>query len=346
MERLIIVIDCEELEEVLKKEGLKNCYVFCGIDEKLIKDSINLIIKQAVSEDFLELNSVKFDGNKVNIQEIQNACETLPFLSNKKVVIVYRALFLSDREDRESKKKFEEINSYINNLPEHCVLIMYYIFEDDREKPGNNIKKLENRAIVIKADKLKGDKLYKKVKDIFDHRGKDIGKVELRFFCDNVDHNMDIIVNEVDKLISYTEGRDIVRQDIIDMLPQKSDNDVFDLVDFVSQKRPERAIDILNELMYRGENPLGILSMIQRQFKLLFNIKIGVEDGKNKDTLAKDLRLHPFIAEKLVTQSKKFTKTQIKRCLQLCLNTERTLKSSPFEKKTEMELLIINTVRV
>lgn len=340
------MIDCEELEGLLKKNKLENCYVFCGIDEKLIKDSVDLIIRRVVSEEFLDLNYVKFDGNKVSVSEIQNACETLPFLSDKKVVTVYRAHFLSDREDRESKKKFEDINNYIGNLPNHCVLIMYYVFEDDREKPGNNIKKLEKKAVVIRADKLKGEKLYRKVMDIFDHRGKDIGKVELRFFCDNVDHNMDIIVNEINKLISYTEGRDITRQDIVDMFPQKSDNDVFDLVDFVSQKRPEKAIDIMSELMHRGENPLGILSMIERQFKLLFNIKFGMEEGKGKDTLAKELRLHPFIAEKLMVQSKKFTKAQIKKCLQLCIDTERTLKSSSFEKKTEMELLIINTVRV
>lgn len=340
------MIDFEELEVSLKKGELKNCYIFCGIDEKLIKDSIELITRQSITEDFLELNFVKFDGNKVTVQEIQNACETLPFLSNKKVVTVYRALFLSDREDRENKRKFEEINNYLDNLPNHCVLIMYYVFEDEREKPGNNIKKLEKKATIVKADKLKGEKLYKKVKELFEDRGKDIGKVELRFFCDNVDHNMDIIVNEMDKLISYTEGKEIARQDIIDMLPQKSDNDVFDLVDFVSQKRPEKAIDILNELMHRGENHLAILSMIQRQFKLLLNIKLGVENGKNKDVLARELKLHPFIAEKLMIQSKKFTKSQVKRCLELCISTERTLKSSPFEKKTEMELLIINTVRV
>lgn len=340
------MIDCDELEVLIKKGKLENCYIFCGIDENLIKESIQLIINHAVAEDFLELNSVKFDGNKVSVQEIQNACETLPFLSAKKVVTVYRAVFLSDREDRENKKKFEEIKNYIDNLPSHCVLIMYYVFEDDREKPSNNIKKLEKKVPIIKADKLKGEKLYKKVRDIFESRGKDIGKIELRFLCDNVDHNMDIINNEINKLISYTEGREITKEDIVDMFPQKSDNDVFDLVDFVSQKRPEKAIDIMNELLHRGENPLGILSMLQRQFKLLFNIKYGMEEGKSKDVLAKELRLHPFIIEKLMVQSKKFTRDQIKKCLQLCLDTERTLKSSSFEKKTELELLMINTVRV
>jgi DNA polymerase III subunit delta len=346
VERLIKVIDCEVLEEQIKKKKIESCYVFCGLDEKLIKDSIELIVRNMLNGDFADLNYIKFDGNKMSLQELQNACETLPFFSDKKVVLVYRALFLSDREDRDSKKRFEEISTYIEDLPKHCVLIMYYVFEDEREKPSGNIKKLEKKCTIIKADKLKGEKLYKKVKDVFENRGKDIGKVELRFFCDNVDNNMDIIVNEVNKLIGYTEGREITKKDITDMFPQKSDNDIFDLVDFVSQKRPEKAIDVLNELIYRGENPIGILSMIQRQFKLLLNVKLGSEEGKTKEILAKELRLHPFIAEKLLIQSKKFSLLQLKRCLELCLNTEKTLKSSPFDKKTEMELLLISSVRV
>jgi DNA polymerase-3 subunit delta len=345
-ERLIYLIDCDLLEEALKKGSLDKGYLFCGLDEKLIKDSIGLIVNSAIDKTFADLNYIRFDGSKADINDIINACETMPFMSERKVVLVYRATFLGEKEDRESKKKFDEINKYVDNLPRHCVLIMYYVFEDDREKPSSSVKKLEKRCTVVKVDKLKGDKYYKKVKNIFSDMNKDIGKVELRFFCDNVDNNMDIVIREVDKLVNFCEGREITRADIIKLLPQKNDDDIFDLVDFLSQKRPEKAIDILNELIYRGENILGILFMIQRQFKILLNVKLALESGKGKEDIAKSLRLHPFIAEKMIVQSKKFTLTQLKRCLEMCLNTERIFKSSAAEKNIEMELLIVNTVRV
>lgn len=340
------MIDCDILEESLKKGKIDNCYVFCGIDEKIIKDSIELIVDSTLNKDFIDLNYVKFDGSKAVMNDVLNACETLPFMTDKKVVLLYRASFLGDREDRESKKRFEDLNKYVDNIPGHCILIMYYVFEDEREKPSNSIKKLEKKCTVIKADKLKGEKYYKKVKSLFASMGKDIGKVELKFFCDNVDNNMDIVTREVDKLVNFCEGIEITKDAIVRLLPQKNDDDIFDLVDFLSQKRPEKSIDILNELLYRGENILGILFMIQRQFKLLLNIKISMEEGKNKDQISKALRLHPFICEKMMTQSKKFSLNQLKKCLEMCLTTERILKSSQVEKKTEMELLIVNTVRV
>jgi DNA polymerase-3 subunit delta len=339
-------MDLDSIEQLVKTKDIKGCFVFCGPDENLIKESIDSIINASIDKSFLDLNLIRFDGMKVQFDEVMNACETMPFLSDKKVVVIYRTDFLGEKDDRESKKKFEEFYKYISNLPPYCILIMYYVFSDDREKPSPNIKKLEKICSVIKADKLKGDKLYKRVASIFEQNGKAIDKVLLKYFCDSVENNMDIIKNEVDKLIAYTEGRDIAKKDIIELLPQMSDDDIFDLVDYLSQKRPERAIDILNELIFRGENMAGILYMIVRQFKLLYGIKLGTDAGKNKDILAKELRLHPYICEKLMAQSRKFTLNQVKACMKLCLNTEKSLKSSSGDKKLEMEMLIINTVRV
>jgi DNA polymerase III subunit delta len=340
------VIDCEILEGNVRKGNIENCYIFCGLDEKLMKDSIKLIVDKVVDRNFLELNYVKFDGSKSEIDDVINACETLPFLSDKKVIMLYRAGFLGEKEDRDSKKKFQNISKYMENLPNHCVLIIYYVFEDEREKPSEHVKRLDKKFCVVKADKLKGDKFYRKVKEIFDSRGKDIGKIELKYFCDSIDNNMEIVAKEVDKLINYCEDRNVTKEDITKLLPPRSDDDIFDLVDYLSQKRPEKAIDILNGLIYSGENITGILFMIQRQFKLLLGVKLAIEKGKNKDAIAKELRLHPYVCEKLTVQSRKFTMKQIKNCLELCLNTEKVLKSSQTEKKTEMELLIVNTVRV
>ena len=83
-----------------------------------------------------------------------------------------------------------------------------YVFSD-REKPSNKIKKLDKKACVIKVDKLKGESLQKICKSMFDGAGAIIGKSELVLFCSQVDNNMNIILNEVEKLVSYANGRRI-----------------------------------------------------------------------------------------------------------------------------------------
>ena len=333
-----------ELEQKIKNNKFDNCYVFCGADEALMKENIRLIKEKNLQGNFVDLNYVQFDGITSNMDTVINTCDTIPFMSDLKVVVVYRANFLGDGEDKEGNKKFEMISKYMDNPAKHSILILYYVFENDREKPSNKIRKLDKKACVVKFDKLKGALLEKKIKAIFEEKGKNIGKVELKLFCDGLENDMNIIQNEIEKLCCYTYGRDITKEDILVMLPLKTDNDIFDLVDSVSQKKIEKALEVINELIFKGEKISYILYMIERQFNLLLQIRYGLEEGKDKDTLSRELRLNPYICEKMIVQSKKFTLKGLKKAVSLCLDTEETLKSSSTEAKTEMELLILNAM--
>lgn len=341
------MIDIFELEKNVNSGKIDNCYILCGSDENLIKSSVNLIVEKTLNNQNVDFNLSKYDGDKIDFDTLMNACETLPFMSNKKVVVVYRAKFLRDEEKESSKEKlYKELKGYIGSSSDQTVLIFYYVFESSREKPSRRVKELGKRCTFVKIDKLKGMTLQKKVKEIFNSKGKkNIGKSELSIFCNLVDNNMDIINNEIDKLISYTEGRDITKEDIQDMMPVKSENDIFNLVDYLSQKKVKQAVDIYNELVFRGEKSSSILRMIQRQYDLLLNIKLQVGKGKDKDTIAKELRLHPYVCEKMINQSKKFTLRALKNILSMSLETEKRIKSLSTDSNVELEMFMINTLR-
>lgn len=343
------MINYAELEKKIKKNELDNCYIFCGPDEKLIKSHVEFITNNILKSDFVDLNYSRFDGSKTDFDTIIDACETMPFMSDKKVVVVYRASFLDDNGGSKNlgdlkSKNFVLLNEYLNNPSPHCILIIYYMFISDREKPSNKIKKLDKKACVIKVDKLRGEFLQKKCKDLFENAGTKIGKSELTLFCSQVDNNMDIIMNEIEKLVSFSEGREITKEDILAMMPQKSENDIFNLVDYLSQKNIKRALDILNELIYKGEKIPLILFMIGRQFNLLFNIKLGIDSGKTKENLATELKLHPYVCEKMISQSMKFTLKALRKNIELCVITEKTLKSTSTDDKINIEVFMIKTV--
>ncbi|WP_291636273.1 DNA polymerase III subunit delta [Clostridium sp.] len=343
------MINYAELKKKIKKNELDNCYLFCGPDEKLIKNYVKFVTDNILSSNYMDLNYSKFDGSKTDFEIIIDACETMPFMSEKKVVVVYRASFLDDSGGSKNSgdlksKNLALLSEYLSNPAPHCILIIYYVFTSDREKPSYKIKKLDKKACVIKVDKLKGEFLQRKCKDLFEDLGKNIGKSELTLFCSQVDNNMNIILNEIEKLVSFAGEREITKEDILAMMPQKSENDIFNLVDYLSQKNIKRALDILNELIYKGEKIPLILFMIGRQFNLLFNIKLGIDSGKSKDVLASELKLHPYICEKMISQSMKFTLIALRRNIELCVNTEKTLKSTSTDDKINIEIFMIKTV--
>ncbi|WP_234121446.1 DNA polymerase III subunit delta [Clostridium hydrogenum] len=329
----------------IKNSKFKNAYIMYGFNEQLIKEYIEKMVKKLVNKDFESLNYETFDGNTVDFSTIFNACETLPFMGGKRIVVVYRANFLGDNSKNANKNGddiIKELENYISKIPEHCILIMYYVFENQRERVSNKIRKFEKKACVVEFSKLKGMQLQKKVKEVFDNKGKNIGKTELSFFCSKVDENFDIINNEVEKLCCYVGDREINKEDIDLLMHPKESNDIFNLVDFISQSKPEKAIEVLNEIMFKGEKASNILYMVERQFKLMLNLRIGMEKGKSKETLSKELRLNIYICEKMMAQCKSFNVNKIIKAIDLCLATEKELKSLSGEAKFKMELLIIN----
>lgn len=344
------MIDIFTFERDLKKGDLKNCYLFCGIDELLIKENIKTLIKKVINPDFIDLNYMKFDGSSLeSFDPVINACETLPFMSEKKIVLVYRASFFGEDQNYKGKlspNEFKTIHKYLKNLPKHCILIFYYIFKSKRDKLGKKIYSVDKDICVVKADRLRGRQLENKVQQFFYERGKDIKKLDLRIFCSLMnENNLSIIENEVEKLCCYTYGRNIEREDIKKMFSKSSDEDIFDLVNAISDKKIKDALYMLNELMYKGFKVNYILSMIERQFNLLFKIKMCLEERIPKNEIMKELNIKSEYGYSIMAkQSKKFTINQLKRAVELCLNTERRMKSSSVDEKTEMELLVINTI--
>ncbi len=375
------MITYDIFEKEVKQNSIKNSYVFCGLDEELIKDGVNLLTKPFLEDGFGDLNYIKLDGltttmddilnacetmpfmsekkvvlvyranflkDTTTMDDILNACETMPFMSEKKVVLVYRANFLKDKTDSSGTKMYNAIKDYLKDVPPHTLLVMYYVFGDKREtaKKNKKLMALDKITTIVQFDKLKKDRYYKKIEDIFIESGAKIGKIEVRYFAEKVQNNFDIIKREVDKLVNYANGRDIKKEDIDKLLPSKSEEDIFDLVDLISQRKIEKAIDIMDELLFKADQHMLIITSIELQFKKLYGIKVGLSQGKRVEDFMSELRVPAFVCEKLINLSSKFSIRQLEGLLKLCIETENRLKSSGIDKTMELELLLLNTLMV
>ncbi len=348
----IAMIDLNMLNKDIQNKKESNCYILCGLDEMLMKDTIEKLSKHFVDEGLEGLNVSKFYGDNLNVEKLKDAFETFPFMGERRVVIIYRIPFLNEKLDNDNKRIYDNVKDYLKDTPRQCVILGYILLKDKRDRV-TKLKKLmalDKSITIVNVEKLKGATLYNKVNDMFTSKGVKIGRIQLRYFCDMVENNMDIIDREIDKLINYTVGREITKEDIEVLLPRKNEEDIFDLVEFISIKKADRAIDLMNDLINKGENPFNILSQIREQFQKLYRVRIRISKGYKIEDLREEflninrVNLPDFVIEKLITQSKKFSEKQLGRCIKLCSQTERVLKSTKVNPKNEMELMIIKTV--
>ncbi|MCS4480395.1 hypothetical protein JQ035_09700 [Clostridium botulinum] len=81
----------------------------------------------------------------------------------------------------------------------------------------------------------------KKSRKIFSDRGKKISKIPLKAFIQTIENeNLSYIENEVEKLCTYAMHEEIEKKHIKEMYENIKDEDIFDLINFISEKNHEK----------------------------------------------------------------------------------------------------------
>jgi DNA polymerase-3 subunit delta len=130
------------------------------------------------------------------------------------------------------------------------------------------------------------------------------------------------------------------------LISNSNEDDIFDLVELIAQRKIDKAIDIMKDILYKADQHMLIMSAIQKHFFRLYEIKLKIAKGKKVDDFVGEYRLPQFICEKLMTQTSRFTEKQLMELIKLCVKTESKLKSTGLDKTMEMEFLLINTLTV
>jgi DNA polymerase III subunit delta len=335
------MIELKTIKDKSEKGEFYSFYIFMSPDQGLIKEEIETIINGNVDKQSIEFNIERLDGEKISFEEIKNACETLPLFTGKKIVILYNADFLKNK-DKKSEKIFKEIAAYLDSLPDSLILIMYFLTESDRDKVLPKVLKLSDKGVLVKLNKVAGLSLSKKAEQIFASRNKKIGKAELVYFCQRIHNDISSIKNEIDKLTAYTEGRDITKDDIMRLLPDRIEDDIFSLTNAILYRKTGLALSILSDLTDRGDKPSVILYMIEKQYKNLLDVSLLMQDGKDSNYISKYLNMNKYICERMITTSRSYNKEQLIKIISLCLNTEKDIKSKGVDPRSELEFMIIN----
>ena len=151
---------------------------------------------------------------------------------------------------------------------------------------------------------------------------------------------------EISKLINYKDYGTIITNEDIDAICIKStENKVFDLVDEIGRRNTENALKIYRGLLLYKEEPVKILAMIVRQFRLMLQVGIFTAQGKSPAEIAKLLEQRDFVIKKCIQQSRNFTADILKKALKDSLDTDYSIKSGQMAPDIAVELLIVKYSR-
>jgi DNA polymerase-3 subunit delta len=322
-------------------------YILYGQDDFSLNQAVGKIKAGLGDMEMVATSTTNLEGQHLTLSELRNKCDTAPFLSSHRLVIIDGLLGrfeVKQSRPRSGKGKsgnglgeWEGLASYIKQMPETTVLMLV-----DGEVKGQNplLKKLSPLAEVRTFPLLRGKDLKAWIQQRVREAGGSITPQAVDLLAELIGGDLWAMNGEIQKLILYSQGRPISEDDVRQLVSHVQEANIFALVDAVAEGRTELAQRILHRLYDEGMPPTHILVMITRQFRLIAQAR---ELGKGLSRLQIQDRLGlkaSYGLDKTLSQAKLYDFEGVKRAYDKLLETDLAIKTGKYSDKLALELLV------
>ena len=338
-------------------------YIFHGEDEFGRAEELARLRGEMAGGDraMAELNTTFLDGRNLTLGELHHNCDAIPFMADRRMVIVDGLLSRlapgRRRKGRESsegdepawKRAFlEELAAYLPVLPPTTRL---FFMESKKLPPSHPILKLAGTKAEGKTGYIE---LFMPPKDWelpgwiherargkggnFDHKAA-ARLVQL------VGPNLRLLDLEIDKLLLYADGRSVDTDDVQLLVSRARETNIFDLVDAVGRRQTGSALRLLHGLLDDGEPPLRLFGMVARQVRILIQVSELRDQGLTQQEITARLKLHPFVVKKGLAQARNFDMAQLEAAHRHLVETDWSIKTGRAEPVLALDMLVVDLAR-
>lgn len=330
------------MRDELKKDIIRNLYLFYGEEEYLKEYCLKQIEKSVVDDSTRTLNRIVLEG-KIDIEKLIDNCETMPVFSDKKIVIVKNSGLFTSKNKGEEKtekkgKQHDQLTLFLQSIPSYTYLIFY---EEEIDKRIKYVNVINKNGLVVEFSYRKPAELTKWVIKVFKASKKEISMTAASMLVENCEAGMNSLLNEINKIISFMGDDRKVTEEIIDKVCSKSvKGRIFDLTDAIAEKNSAKALELLNDLIVLKEPVPKILFMMTRQLRQILEMKLLINEGLNEKEAASKMNILPFIAGKLYKQAQRFTVDVLKAAINQSLEMDIAIKNGRLDGRIAAELFI------
>ncbi|KNZ68835.1 DNA polymerase III subunit delta [Thermincola ferriacetica] len=338
----------QALMNSLKRKVVLPVYLFWGEETFLLEEVLAKFKYQLIPPDVRDFNMDVVEGKNVSPEDIVRLATTLPFMSDKRVVIIENAdLFKAQKktgEKSDQAKSQEELLIEYCKQPLDTTCLIFTSDSVDRKK--KLFKAVQETGMAVEFTPLKDTELNDWVENRINGMGKNIETEAVDELVAAVGSNLRMLDAELRKLFNYTGERKVInREDVLQLVSKTTNLSIFELVDAVGERNSQKAIQLMREMIIYGEPPVRLLFMVAKHFRTLLQAKTLYLTGYAEKQVATQLQIHPYVARKCVRQSKNFSREELEQALEKILETDISIKTSYREPVLALELLFVNLCR-
>jgi len=328
-------------------------YVFHGDDEFSCAEALADFRARMGDPVTADLNTTYLDGRKVTFGELTHACDAVPFMAQVRLVIVENlwARLVGQRSRGAAKAKLSKGNkdflnallAYLPRLPETTRLAFVEAESLPRTHPVIKLAQAEQQGHVreFRTPDERSGGLERWIRARAKKRGGDIEPRAARELANFVGGNLRLLDRELEKLVVYVDGQRLIGvEDVRRLVSYVHAANIFEMTDALGRRDGPRASRLLHSTLDSGYDPLYLLGMIVRQFRIMIQVKDLADRGVHPNDISPRLGIKPFVARKGQSQAAKFSMPQLETIYRKLWETDLSIKTGQMEPVLALDLLV------
>jgi DNA polymerase-3 subunit delta len=306
-------------------------YLLHGDDEFAIAQFVAGMEARVGDPATTSMNITRLDGRISDPGEAFSAAATMPFLANRRLVILYHPL--ARLIGRAAQGSFLE---QLERVPASSALVLVEDKEltDSRDRRKGKVHWLEKWAQEhpgLAYQKIfplpRGAAMTRWIQERARSAGGQFTPQAAGLLVTLVGEEPRQVDQEIQKLLTYVNFRRPVEVDDVENLTNDTaQGDIFAMVDALGNRQGHAALAMLRRLL-EMQDPIAIFGMVVRQFRLLLLAREILDAGGQKGEIAQMLKVHPYVVEKISEQARHFTLDQLELLYHRLLDLDEAIKT-------------------
>ena len=324
--------------DALKAGTVHNVYLFHGPEAYIRKSALSALEKKILMPGLESMNRTVMSAPSA--QAIIENCETLPMMSDYRLIIVRDCALLTAGKAKDETQDSELLCGYLNRVPETTCLVF------DMDAPVDKRKKLPKALLALPGavsfDALDDTQLHRWINQTLKPMGKKMERTVSEQLAFTSGRDLTLLHGELFKLAAYVQDRDtITAADVEAIATHTAECTIFAMVDALSAGKVREAFELLAVLLSAGEQRIGILAMITRHYRQMMHMSAMIAERQQQGQMAKALGVPPFALSRLQKQIGRRGYAQLSRCVEQCVQADYDIKRGAIREYAALDRLMI-----
>ncbi len=337
-------------------------YIIYGSDQLARRDAFDKLKAELDKDGSLATNSATFDARQTTPQEVMAACDTVPFLGDRRLVVVEGLLqrasrmkkgrkgtparaaksYDADEEEEDDAGVWIALVEYVPRMPETTTLVL---LDDDVQARNalltaiGPLGKVEHFTLPSERD----------VPGWVMSRAKKIGlKLDApaaRVLAELIGPDPLTLASELEKLLAYSADNVVRDADVRELVSRAKEHKGYELADAVLEGQGAKAARVLNELLEDGAVAAVVLSTVAGRYRRIAIVRDMLDRSEPGTAIARRIGAKMgFGLDKLIDQAQRTPYAAIRdaytRLIQAELDLKRGTTGGLMDDRLALELAV------